>query len=175
LGKSADEEADDVTANTGAGVPPGSGGSGGNTLLRRSRAGEAAAGVPGTAPHAAAGERPEDHPVSWLLRELRPVSFHLKRGPEAKYLKFGFVAQELEGVFPNLVRTVGKEETKAVASQDLIAVLTLALQTLQAELQDARAWMAREMQEQRRFMDQEVQAQRLRMERLERVLLAVPV
>jgi len=70
--------------------------------------------------------------VKWLLRELRPVSFQLKRGPEAKYLKFGFIAQELEAVFPNLVRTVG-DNTKAVASQDLIAVLTLAFQNLQKE------------------------------------------
>merc|ERR1719213_729977 len=98
---------------------------------------------------ASAGGRQRDPSIGWLLRELRPVSFHLKRGPEAKYLKFGFVAQELEGIFPNLVRTVGKEETKAVASQDLIAVLTLALQTLQTELQEQRAWMARELQEQR--------------------------
>merc|ERR1719282_1034625 len=26
-------------------------------------------------------------PIGWLLRELRPVSFYLKRGPEAKYLR----------------------------------------------------------------------------------------
>jgi hypothetical protein len=64
----------------------------------------------------------------------RPVSFNLKHGPEAKYLKFGFIAQELETVFPNLVRTVENTDTKAVASQDLIAVLTLALQNLQKDL-----------------------------------------
>ncbi|CAE7938532.1 VPS28-2, partial [Symbiodinium necroappetens] len=88
----------------------------------------------------------EGEQVKWLLRpslrrELRPVSFQLKRGPEAKcpktmmYLKFGFIAQELEAVFPNLVRTVG-DNTKAVASQDLIAVLTLAFQNLQKEHDD---------------------------------------
>jgi len=94
-------------------------------------------------------------PASWLLRELRPVSFHLKRGPEAKYLKFGFIAQELETVFPNLVRKVGEEETLGVASQDLIAVLTLALQGLQKELQDVRT---------------EMEEQRSRMKRLEAIL-----
>jgi len=88
---------------------------------------------------------------------LRPVSFYLKRGPEAKYLKFGFIAQELEQVFPNLVRTVGQDDTKAVASQDLIAVLTLALQTLQKELDDHR---------------KELEEQRARMLRLERVVFA---
>lgn len=83
----------------------------------------------------AADKLSEGEQVKWLLRELRPVSFQLKRGPEAKYLKFGFIAQELEAVFPNLVRTVG-DNTKAVASQDLIAVLTLAFQNLQKEHDD---------------------------------------
>jgi len=87
----------------------------------------------------------QQQPVNWLLRELRPVSFNLKHGPEAKYLKFGFIAQELETVFPNLVRTVENTDTKAVASQDLIAVLTLALQNLQKDFDDSR----RELEEQR--------------------------
>jgi len=87
----------------------------------------------------------KEAPVGWLLRELRPVSFNLKHGPEAKYLKFGFIAQELETIFPNLVRTVGNEDTKAVAHQDLIAVLTLALQNLQKEFEDQR----RELDEQK--------------------------
>lgn len=98
-----------------------------------------------------------DQPVSWLLRELRPVSFNLKHGPEAKYLKFGFIAQELETVFPNLVRTVENTDLKAVASQDLIAVLTLALQTLQKDFEDAR---------------RELEEQRLRLARLEQAVFA---
>lgn len=91
-----------------------------------------------TAPTALGARRPREPPVGWLLRELRPVSFFLKRGPEAKYLKFGFVAQELESVFPNLVRTTGPDDAKAIASQDLIAVLTLALQMLHKDLEDQR-------------------------------------
>lgn len=90
------------------------------------------------APTAPGVRRPKEPPVGWLLRELRPVSFFLKRGPEAKYLKFGFVAQELESVFPNLVRTTGPDDAKAIASQDLIAVLTLALQMLQKDLEEQR-------------------------------------
>lgn len=96
-------------------------------------------------------------PIGWLLRELRPVSFYLKRGPEAKYLKFGFIAQELESVFPNLVRTVGDDQTKAVAMQDLVAVLTLALQSLQKELESHRKLL---------------KDQSIRMERLERAVYA---
>eukprot|EP00429_Kryptoperidinium_foliaceum_P045395 CAMPEP_0176116456 /NCGR_PEP_ID=MMETSP0120_2-20121206/58494_1 /TAXON_ID=160619 /ORGANISM="Kryptoperidinium foliaceum, Strain CCMP 1326" /LENGTH=291 /DNA_ID=CAMNT_0017450721 /DNA_START=206 /DNA_END=1081 /DNA_ORIENTATION=- len=100
---------------------------------------------------------PRDQPIGWLLRELRPVSFNFKHGPEAKHLKFGFIAQELETVFPNLVRTIGKDDTKAVASQDLIAVLTLALQTLQKEFDDAR---------------RELEEQRMRVARLEQAVFA---
>jgi len=126
------------------------------TLAARARDRGSGAAAAGSEETLSSG-RQLDEPVSWLLRELRPVSFNLKRGPEAKYLKFGFVAQELETVFPNLVRTVGEDDTKSVAHQDLIAVLTLALQTLQKELEDHR----REMEEQRE-----------RMERLEEAVMA---
>lgn len=101
------------------------------------------------------GAQQQNQPVSWLLRELRPVSFNLKHGPEAKYLKFGFIAQELENVFPNLVRTTENTDTKAVASQDLIAVLTLALQTLQKDFDDARS---------------QLEEQRVRLARLEQAV-----
>lgn len=64
--------------------------------------------------------------VNWVLRELRPVSFEFKAGPESKYSRYGFVAQELEKVMPNLVRN--NEQYKYVIYQDLIAVLVLAAQ-----------------------------------------------
>jgi len=125
-------------------------GAGSETLLRRGSQGGTSLAAAGTG-----GRQQRDPPIGWLLRELRPVSFYLKRGPEAKYLKFGFIAQELESVFPNLVRTSGSDDTKSVASQDLIAVLTLALQTLQQELDEHR---------------KELAEQRSRMERLEQIV-----
>jgi len=92
--------------------------------------------------------------VGRILRELRPVSFHMRQGSESKYLKFGFIAQELEAVFPNLVRNIGNkdqvEDAKAIASQDLIAVLTLALQTLQTEMEQQN----KELAETRARLDQ---------------------
>jgi len=102
-------------------------------------------------------ESAKQQPVNWLLRELRPVSFNLKHGPEAKYMKFGFIAQELETVFPNLVRTMGRDDTKSVATQDLIAVLTLALQTLQRDFDEQRL---------------ELERQRDRIDELERAVFA---
>jgi len=137
-------------------------------------------GSSSAAAHTPSSKQQQDQPIGWLLRELRPVSFKLKSGPEAKYLKFGFIAQELETIFPNLVRNVGgakdsEEGTKAIASQDLIAVLTLALQSLQKEMEKQREFMMQEFQEQRRMLDSLLLEQRTRMERLERAVFATHI
>merc|ERR1719329_1492101 len=117
--------------------------------------------------------RQQDSSINWLLRELRPVSFHLKRGPEAKYLKFGFIAQELETVFPNLVRKSPDDETLSVASQDLIAVLTLGIQNLQRNFEDLRSRFEAKLEEQelqnRKLVDQMM----MRMDNLERAVFPV--
>lgn len=70
--------------------------------------------------------------MDWLLRELRPVSYSFRDGPEAKYARYGFVAQELERVLPELV--VNKGEDKFVIYQDMVAILTLASQVQQERL-----------------------------------------
>ncbi len=85
--------------------------------------------------------------TSWLLRELRPVSFKLNDGSDLQ--RFGFIAQvrfqqnklylflqDLERLLPNIVRDASNERSegdvqqpiKAVVYQDLIAVLTVAVQ-----------------------------------------------
>jgi len=75
--------------------------------------------------------------VGWLLRELRPVSYHFKTGPEAKLARYGFIAQELEKVMPELVRD--HKDKKHVVYQDLVALLTLASQVQQDRLEDYEA------------------------------------
>jgi len=148
----------------------------GETRLRGGSSDSSASPAP-----AIAGPSSKDPPIGWLLRELRPVSFKLKSGPEAKYLKFGFIAQELETIFPNLVRNIGGEKgtneegTKAIASQDLIAVLTLALQSLQKEMDKQRDWMVREIEDQRRQLATLIAENRLRMDRIERAVFATQV
>lgn len=76
----------------------------------------------------------------WVLRQLRPVSYHLKKGPDAKYMHFGFIADELEQSLPEVIRTVeSKEEAtsfRSVAYQDLIAVLTAIAKSVQQEIED---------------------------------------
>jgi hypothetical protein len=86
------------------------------------------------------GQRPaksqKDSVVNWVLRELRPVSFTFKNGPEAKHSRYGFVAQELQQVLPDVVRkSEDSAEHLSVVYQDLIALLTLATQSLQEKMQ----------------------------------------
>jgi hypothetical protein len=71
---------------------------------------------------------------SWVLRELRPVSFRLKEGSESKHLRYGFIAQELEKTLPPVVRDTG--DRKGVLYQDLIAVLTLTAQAQETRIDD---------------------------------------
>lgn len=79
--------------------------------------------------------------VNWVLRELRPVSFEFKSGPESKYARYGFVAQELERVLPNVVRN--QEQYKYVVYQDLIAVLVLAAQTQEDTIRKLQEQLAK--------------------------------
>jgi len=62
-----------------------------------------------------------------VLRELRPVSYTMRNNTESKRTMFGFVAQEIEEVFPNLVMTQ-PDGRKALHLMDMIAVITMALQ-----------------------------------------------
>jgi len=74
----------------------------------------------------------------WLLRQLRPVSYAFRKGSESKYMRFGFIADELESVVPEVVRSMGDQEVpeqKAVVYQDLIAILTAAGQSQQHRIE----------------------------------------
>jgi flagellar biosynthesis chaperone FliJ len=64
------------------------------------------------------------------------VSFTFRRGPESKYTRYGFVAQELERILPAVVR--GQDSYKHVLYQDLIAVLALAIKEQSSEIQALR-------------------------------------
>jgi hypothetical protein len=81
----------------------------------------------------------------WLLRQLRPVSYSFKKGAESKYMRFGFIADELESVVPQVVRNVGNrnradyEDQKAVVYQDLIALLVAASQSQTQKLDELSA------------------------------------
>eukprot|EP00406_Dinophysis_acuminata_P001146 CAMPEP_0179212714 /NCGR_PEP_ID=MMETSP0797-20121207/1260_1 /TAXON_ID=47934 /ORGANISM="Dinophysis acuminata, Strain DAEP01" /LENGTH=280 /DNA_ID=CAMNT_0020918359 /DNA_START=130 /DNA_END=972 /DNA_ORIENTATION=- len=47
--------------------------------------------------------------LSWVLRQLRPVSYNFRKGSEAKNMRFGFIADEMERVLPQVVRELPAE------------------------------------------------------------------
>jgi len=73
--------------------------------------------------------------IDWVLRELRPVSFSFRTADDTKSMdqRFGFVAQEVERVLPDIVHDTG--QNKALLYQDLIAMITLAAQDQQLRLE----------------------------------------
>jgi hypothetical protein len=101
--------------------------------------------------NATAGYGDESASALWLLRQLRPVSYSFRKGPESKQMRFGFIADELESVVPQVVRNEGDlqvTDQKAVMYQDLVALLTTGVQEQQRSLQDQQ----RILQEQRRAL-----------------------
>jgi hypothetical protein len=72
--------------------------------------------------------------IRGVLKELRPVSYRFKNRAESKYSHFGFIAQELEEILPDVVHR-SAEGLLSVRYDDLIAVLTLGIQSI-----DARIW-----------------------------------
>lgn len=73
--------------------------------------------------------------VDWVLRELRPVSFSFKNADTKKFgdRRYGFIAQEVEKIIPELVRNRGN--TKYMVYQDLISLVTLAAKDQQERLE----------------------------------------
>lgn len=91
----------------------------------------------------AGGSGTKESSVSWFLRQLRPVSFSFKSTTDAKALaakeqRFGFLAQEVERVAPNLVTNVDSTNENAgtfgLMYKDLLAVLILAFKEQQEQL-----------------------------------------
>jgi len=64
-----------------------------------------------------------------VIERLNPVSFRFKNRVESKYNNYGFIAQEVETLLPNIVHTTGSKDYKALRMTDFISVLTLGLQS----------------------------------------------
>jgi len=72
----------------------------------------------------------------WVLRELRPVSYQFKRGPESKLQRFGFIADDVQATIPQVVReNPTKNKIKGILYEDLLAVLAAVLQSMQRQLE----------------------------------------
>merc|ERR1712194_744512 len=86
-------------------------------------------GRPGRSGAEIAAELPE--PVAaHTFRQLRPVAFSMRSDVQAKRVSFGFIAQELQELYPSIVYKddATPDGRLAVSYQDLIAIITLTLQ-----------------------------------------------
>jgi hypothetical protein len=72
------------------------------------------------------------------LLKLRVVNYSLKEEASAVANKLGFIAQEVEQVFPKMVDT-DKEDTKSIKISVLIPMLVKAIQELTARVQTLEA------------------------------------
>lgn len=104
---------------------------------------DAKAGSSGTG--AEAKKKTKGDAVNWMLRELRPVSFTFRKGLDSKNMqgkqRYGFVAQEVERVVPELVKEAGGH--KAMIYQDFIAMITLAAQDHQERIEQGQGEMGK--------------------------------
>jgi len=87
--------------------------------------------------------------LNWVLRQLRPVSYNFKQGSDTKNVRFGFIADEMERVLPQVVREMpgqkdgtadGKsgDAKKGIVYTDLIAVLTAMMGEFSTQLKAVR-------------------------------------
>lgn len=72
-----------------------------------------------------------------MVKELKPVSFHWKKstGNPADKTNYGFIAQDIEKIDPNLVRT-DEEGYKSVVYQEIIPILLQAAKELNEKLDE---------------------------------------
>merc|ERR1712159_418358 len=75
----------------------------------------------------------EDLPTRAITASLRPVAFRYKRGPEAKYTRFGFIAEEVAEEVPELVRTL-PGGTSGIVMSDIIAIIFAKVQRVEQKL-----------------------------------------
>jgi hypothetical protein len=76
--------------------------------------------------------------LSWVMRALRPVAYHFKRGVESKYQRYGFIADEVAQLLPDIARpldpTQKDDPIVGLVYSDLIALLVAQLQRHDARL-----------------------------------------
>ncbi len=73
---------------------------------------------------------------------LRPVSYHWKTDADSAGLKYGFIAQDVEKIFPELVMTDPASGFKELSLNGFVPYLTKAIQSQQAQIQALAAGVA---------------------------------
>lgn len=102
-------------------------------------------------------DKSSDSGPAWVLRQLRPVAYEFKEGVESKsggsQTRIGFLADEMSKTIPQVVREPGVTKHQGIVYQDLIAVLTSALQSLQTRFESEQITSTSESQEVKERMD----------------------
>lgn len=75
------------------------------------------------------------------ILELRPVSYHWKTEDSSDALKYGFIAQEMEEVFPMLVSTDSQTGIKSIGMSGIIPFLVDAVQEIARQVDELRQGM----------------------------------
>jgi hypothetical protein len=65
------------------------------------------------------------------LMKLRVVKYSLKKDQEQEATKLGFIAQEVEAVFPNMVETTETDEIKDLKSIKISVLIPMLVKTIQ--------------------------------------------
>lgn len=79
------------------------------------------------------------HPLELIIpkvMELRPTTYHCKDNPADAQFSYGFIAQEVEKVFPDFVKTKGKDDMKAIAYENFSVVAIKAIQEQQKVIEE---------------------------------------
>ena len=71
------------------------------------------------------------------LDEIAPKQYYFKKDVENKRPHYGFIAQEFEKIFPNLV-IMRSNNTKAVNYLEMIPLLLLKIQMMQKEIDELK-------------------------------------
>jgi len=82
----------------------------------------------------------EDIPISSLdkLMQIQPKQYNFKND-DKKLLRYGFIAQEIEKIFPHLVSIPEETESpRTVNYLDIIPLLLLKIQDLQEQIDDLK-------------------------------------
>jgi len=85
----------------------------------------------------AAEKGASENSAQWVLRELRPVSYQFKKGPDAKFQRFGFIADDVQATIPTVIREDQRtpDRIKGILYEDLVAVLATAMQSMQHQME----------------------------------------
>jgi len=71
-----------------------------------------------------------------LVSSLKPVTYNWKNSSASAPVEYGFIAQDVEPLFPSLVRTNPDTGIKSVDYQKMVSILVLSVQELTAQVKE---------------------------------------